>query len=44
MLRTANLVKGRRAAKHVYYGLADDHITGLIRSALEHANEVPSSS
>jgi ArsR family transcriptional regulator, lead/cadmium/zinc/bismuth-responsive transcriptional repressor len=41
MLRTANLVKGRRAAKHVYYGLADDCITGFIRSALEHANEAP---
>jgi DNA-binding transcriptional ArsR family regulator len=39
MLRTVNLVKGRRAAKHIYYALADEHITGLIRSALEHASE-----
>jgi DNA-binding transcriptional ArsR family regulator len=41
MLRTVNLIKRRRVAKHIYYALADDHITGLIRSALEHANEVP---
>jgi len=41
MLRTVNLVKRRRVAKHIYYALADDHITGLIRSALEHANEAP---
>jgi DNA-binding transcriptional ArsR family regulator len=41
MLRTVNLVKRRRVAKHIYYALADDHITGLIRSALEHANETP---
>jgi ArsR family transcriptional regulator len=41
MLRTQNLVKRRRVAKHIYYGLADHHITRLIRSALEHASEEP---
>jgi DNA-binding transcriptional ArsR family regulator len=44
MLRAENLVKRRRVAKHIYYALADHHITGLIRSALEHANEVPEES
>jgi ArsR family transcriptional regulator len=44
MLRTENLVKRRRVAKHIYYSLADHHITGLIRSALEHANEEPEES
>jgi ArsR family transcriptional regulator, lead/cadmium/zinc/bismuth-responsive transcriptional repressor len=39
-LRTENLVKRRRVAKHMYYTLADHHITRLIRSALEHAGEV----
>jgi ArsR family transcriptional regulator len=41
MLRTENLVKRRRVAKHMYYALADHHITRLIRSALEHASEEP---
>jgi len=40
MLRTQNLVRRRRVAKHIYYGLADDHVTRLIRSALEHATEL----
>jgi ArsR family transcriptional regulator, lead/cadmium/zinc/bismuth-responsive transcriptional repressor len=37
MLRTENLVRRRRVAKHIFYALADDHVTGLIRSALEHS-------
>jgi DNA-binding transcriptional ArsR family regulator len=40
-LRTENLVRRRRVAKHMYYTLADHHITRLIRSALEHAGELP---
>jgi DNA-binding transcriptional ArsR family regulator len=44
LLRSQNLVKRRRVAKHIYYALADHHITGLIRSALEHANEEPEAS
>jgi ArsR family transcriptional regulator, lead/cadmium/zinc/bismuth-responsive transcriptional repressor len=41
LLRTENLVKRRRVAKHMYYTLADHHITRLSCSALEHAGEVP---
>jgi ArsR family transcriptional regulator len=41
LLRTENLVKRRRVAKHMYYTLKDHHITRLIRSALEHAGEAP---
>jgi ArsR family transcriptional regulator, lead/cadmium/zinc/bismuth-responsive transcriptional repressor len=40
-LWTVDMVKRRRAGKHVYYTLADDHIVRLIRSALEHAGEAP---
>ncbi len=39
MLRTENLVQRRRVGKHVYYSLADGHVTELIRSALEHSSE-----
>ena len=39
LLRAEGLVKRRRVAKHVYYALADTHISDLIRSALEHAVE-----
>jgi len=39
VLRLENLVKQRREAKHIYYGLSDDHIVRLIRSGLEHAHE-----
>jgi ArsR family transcriptional regulator len=40
-LRAENLVRRRRMAKHIYYGLADDHVIGLIQRALEHAVERP---
>ncbi len=39
LLRAEGLVKRRRVAKHVYYALADAHISALIRSALDHAAE-----
>jgi len=39
LLRTAGLVTRRRHGRHVYYALADGHITELIRSALDHATE-----
>jgi ArsR family transcriptional regulator len=39
LLHAAGLVKRRRVAKHVYYALADAHITALLRSALDHADE-----
>ncbi len=38
-LRSEGLVRRRRAGKHVYYALADDHIATLINNALEHASE-----
>jgi DNA-binding transcriptional ArsR family regulator len=39
LLRTMNLVKGRREGKMVYYSLADDHVLALIDQAQEHYNE-----
>jgi DNA-binding transcriptional ArsR family regulator len=39
MLRNENLVRRRRVAKHIFYALADEHVTGLIRDALDHALE-----
>jgi DNA-binding transcriptional ArsR family regulator len=39
MLRDENLVRRRRAAKHIYYALQDEHVNDLIKSALEHAGE-----
>lgn len=38
-LRTAGLVRRRRAGKHVYYALDDDHVARLVRDALDHASE-----
>ena len=38
-LRAEGLVARRREGKHIYYALADDHITDLIKNALEHAGE-----
>jgi DNA-binding transcriptional ArsR family regulator len=38
-LRMERLLKRRRAGKHVYYTLADQHVADLIRSAIEHAAE-----
>src|SRR5688572_16492919 len=39
VLKAEHLVKQRRAGKHIYYSLADQHIAKLIRNALEHASE-----
>ena len=38
-LHEARLVKRRRAAKHIYYALADVHVLRLVQSAIEHAAE-----
>jgi ArsR family transcriptional regulator len=38
-LHLENLVRRRRVAKHVFYALADAHVTRLIRDALDHAVE-----
>lgn len=39
LLRTAKLVRYRKVGKNVYYSLADDHVTVLLSTALEHILE-----
>jgi ArsR family transcriptional regulator, lead/cadmium/zinc/bismuth-responsive transcriptional repressor len=39
LLRAERIVTRRRAGKHVYYALADRHMSELIRNVLEHASE-----
>lgn len=39
LLRAERIVTRRRAGKHIYYALADSHVSDLIRNALEHAAE-----
>ena len=39
LLRTLRLVKNRRAGTILYYCLADDHVSQLVRIALEHIDE-----
>lgn len=39
LLRAAKLVRYRKAGKNVYYSLADDHVTILLSTALEHILE-----
>jgi len=39
LLRTLRLVKNRRAGTILYYRLADDHVSQLVRIALEHIEE-----
>ena len=38
-LRAVRLVKRRREAKHIFYGVADEHVLQLVESALRHAAE-----
>jgi ArsR family transcriptional regulator, lead/cadmium/zinc/bismuth-responsive transcriptional repressor len=38
-LHEVRLVKRRRAAKHIYYGLWDSHVLRLVQSAMKHAAE-----
>ncbi len=38
-LRAERIVARRRTGKHIFYSLADDHVSSLIRAALEHAGE-----
>ena len=40
VLRTEGLVARRRAGLHVFYSLADQHVTDLVASALAHAGEL----
>jgi len=39
LLRSHRVVRGRRAGKHVYYALEDEHIRQLVHNALDHAGE-----
>ena len=39
LLRGLRLVKYRRAGRHIYYSLADDHVSTLIAQGLEHVEE-----
>lgn len=39
LLYKARLVRRRREAKHVYYSLADAHVSRLVSDALAHAAE-----
>ncbi len=39
ILRAERLVARRREGKHIFYALADDHVAGLVRAAIEHADE-----
>lgn len=39
LLRAERIVSRRRAGKHIFYSLADSHVSDLIHSAIEHAAE-----
>jgi DNA-binding transcriptional ArsR family regulator len=39
LLRDRDLVRARREGRMVYYSLVDDHITTLMGTGVEHANE-----
>jgi ArsR family transcriptional regulator, lead/cadmium/zinc/bismuth-responsive transcriptional repressor len=39
VLRDAGMVTRRRGGKHIFYSLADAHVTEMVRSALDHAAE-----
>jgi DNA-binding transcriptional ArsR family regulator len=41
LLRAERIVTRRRAGKHIFYSLADAHVSDLIHSAIEHAAEPP---
>lgn len=37
LLRAERIVGRRRAGKHIFYSLADSHVSVLVQSAIEHA-------
>jgi DNA-binding transcriptional ArsR family regulator len=39
VLRAQRIVGHRRAGKHIYYSLLDEHVIEMIQNALEHASE-----
>ena len=40
VLRERNLVNARRQGKHIYYSLADEHVSNLVQIGLAHALEI----
>ncbi len=40
ILRTAGVVRNRRAGRLVYYRLDDDHITGLLELSRDHVSHL----
>ena len=42
VLRSANLIVGRRDGKEVRYSIADHHVTHIVRDAITHAEEATS--
>jgi len=40
VLHQERIVTRERRGKHIYYRLADDHVIGIIRDALDHVGEV----
>ncbi|MFM7534489.1 MAG: ArsR/SmtB family transcription factor [Acidimicrobiales bacterium] len=39
VLRSANLIVGRRDGKEIRYVIADDHVIHIVRDAIRHAEE-----
>jgi ArsR family transcriptional regulator, zinc-responsive transcriptional repressor len=39
ILRSANLIVGRRDGKEIRYSNADDHVIHIVRDAIKHAEE-----
>ncbi|HEY7289300.1 MAG TPA: metalloregulator ArsR/SmtB family transcription factor [Vicinamibacterales bacterium] len=39
LLRSLRLVRSRRAGRHIYYALADQHVVKLFQQGLEHVEE-----
>jgi ArsR family transcriptional regulator len=42
VLRSANLIVGRRVGKEIRYVIADEHVIHIARDAIRHAEEAPS--
>ncbi len=40
LLKDANLIKGRKDGKIVYYSLDDDHVEKILEKGLEHIEEI----
>ncbi len=40
VLRSEGLLNRRRDGKHLFYSLADNHVSSLLRNALAHASEL----